>query len=606
MPKKPTKKKGPTVAKPTTKPVAKQRTADDYIPVRQRRGYYGKVRSNPDQANREASNPVADGATNAQATTGLASKLNRTTDNSSHVIVRALAGTGKTTTLVEGLRHVQGGESNLRPSPQQAMVWEAMKLSTGHVRTIGFVAFNKSIAEELQRRVPAGCDAMTMHSLGFKAVRAAFSKCKVNSYRVQDILSELMEQDIREIRSNKPNLVNAIEQLVGLAKQNLSSLDDIDDNGILDPNGESIPVGDPVWREVLSGLAGYYDVDLNGDAERIYDLVPRVLERCKDVNRDGCIDFNDMIWLPVILKLPVMQYDLLLVDEAQDLNKCQQQLALKAGRRLILCGDEKQAIYGFAGADCDSMPNMFKVLEATERGCVQLPLTVTRRCGKAIVAEAQKIVPEFEAFEENGEGLISSAMYPTENSSPAEDYRGVVQDGDMIVCRVNAPLVSNVFKFLKAGRKAYIQGRDIGQGLIRTIDKLKASNITELVGKLSDWYHAESMKESAKRTPSEAKLIALRDRYDCLSVFIDEATTIDQVKERIEKIFQDKETTGIRLSSVHRAKGLEAGRVFILLPEGASMPHPLAKTAWQRGQEENLRYVAITRAIKELVYVTQS
>ena len=49
---------------------------------------------------------------------------------------------------------------------------------------------------------------------------------------------------------------------------------------------------------------------------------------------------------------------------------------------------------------------------------------------------------------------------------------------------------------------------------------------------------------------------------------------------------------------------LEAKRVFLLQPEGATIPHPMAKTARQREQEYNILYIAITRAIEEFVYVS--
>lgn len=520
----------------------------------------------------------------------LRAKKDTGVDTAPHLIVEARAGTGKTTTLVEGLKRVKGIQSTLTPSPQQAAVWDAMALSAGKAQTVAFVAFNKSIAEELKTRVPAGCEASTMHSMGFKAVTRRFegTRLKVNGYRVQDLISDLLGRDIRELRKYKMEMVSATEKLVGLCKMNLLE-------GTADE---------------LAELAAFYSVELNGSSSEVFGLVPRVLDRCKDVLRDGCLDFDDMIWLPVVLDLPVQKYDLLLVDEAQDLNRCQQQLALKAGRRLVLCGDPKQAIYGFAGADAESMPRMQQILSETERGCTHLPLTVTRRCGKAIVKEAQKIVPDFEAFEANPEGKISQMKMSGKrvNNVPqpdGADYTQSVVAGDFLLCRVNAPLVQQCFRFIKEGRKANIQGRDIGQGLISTVKKTKAETVEELTGKLSDWLHVETQKENAKRNPSEQRLITLQDRYDCLMCFVEGATTVDAVIRKIEDVFTDSKTGDfIRLSPIHKSKGLEARRVFLLEPEGATVPHPMAKSQWAKEQEWNLRYVAITRAIEELVYVS--
>lgn len=544
---------------------------------------------------------------------GLAAKLNASKEKSvattaPHVIVKALAGTGKTTTLIEGLKRVKGLPTTITPSPQQASVWDSMELSRDAV-SIGFCAFNKSIASELQSRVPAGCDAMTIHSLGFKAVNRAFGRVAVNSYRVQDIIAEILERDIREIRRNDPVLVKATEDLVGLCKMNLSHIDGC---------GNQLAPGGGDWPEVLTDLAEEYDIDLNSSRLRVFELVPKVLERCRDVTRDNSIDFNDMIWIPVALNLPVQQYDLLLVDESQDLCRCQQYLAKRAGRRLILCGDENQAIYQFAGADSQSMARMETELKASLAGCVVLPLTVTRRCGKAIVDHARKLVPNFEAHESNPEGKVSHARYtsemtvevrdpsrPTTHSEP-DTYHRLVRDGDMIICRCNAPLVSQLFRFLKAGRKATIQGRDIAKGLISTVKRMtKDSNsIPQFIRTLSEWLSHEMQKEQAKKNPNENRMIALQDRYDCLICFTDGLSSCAALIDRIDSIFTDeKNGKGITLSSVHRAKGLERDRVFFLMPKGAECPHPMARTPQARQSEKCVRYVGETRAIHELIFV---
>jgi superfamily I DNA/RNA helicase len=165
--------------------------------------------------------------------------------------------------------------------------------------------------------------------------------------------------------------------------------------------------------------------------------------------------------------------------------------------------------------------------------------------------------------------------------------------------------VSQCFRFIKDGRKANIQGRDVGQGLVSTIEKMKTKDMVELSTRLDDWLHAEVSKENAKKNPSEARVIALQDRYECLCCFMDSAQTVDNVIAAINAIFTDEQSgEGIRLSSIHKAKGLEAQVVFFLEPKGATCPHPMARSAWQRAQELNLRYVAITRAIETLVYVS--
>lgn len=93
----------------------------------------------------------------------------RAAEKAPHLIVAALAGTGKTTTLIEGLKHLKGLPTKITPSGQQRAVWEQLALTPASA-SVCFVAFNKAIATELQARVPPGCQAMTMHSLGYRAV----------------------------------------------------------------------------------------------------------------------------------------------------------------------------------------------------------------------------------------------------------------------------------------------------------------------------------------------------------------------------------------------------------------------------------------------------
>jgi DNA helicase-2/ATP-dependent DNA helicase PcrA len=504
-----------------------------------------------------------------------------------HVIVVARAGTGKTTTLIEGLKRIKGLPTSITPSPQQAAVWEQMALSKD-ARSICFVAFNKAIATELQRRVPDGCDAMTMHSLGYRAVMKSLDKQGPNQYAVLDLICEELEGDYRQLRKNKANVLTATNHLVSLCKQNL----------ILEPS-----------EEMLEELCWYYDVELGTDRAEVFGLVPTILEHCKSPK--GRITFDDMIWLPVALNLPTPRHELLLVDEAQDLNRCQQELALKVGERLIFVGDPAQSIYGFAGADVESIPRLTQRLSQSEVGCVQLPLTVTRRCGKAIVRLAQDYVPDFEAHESNGPGRVSYARLGMPRQGEAEvtgpTYADEVEDGDYVVCRLNAPLVSQCFKFLRQGRKAIIRGRDIGAGLVSIINKLTGGveqQCRSFMAELSDWYENETAKEQSKKFPSENKITGIQDRFDCLVCFMEGCATTTDMIRKIEGIFSDDQTTGVMFSSIHKIKGLEAKRVFWLQVffTGARKGKQVQSHVAQ--QERNLGYVATTRAIEELTIVT--
>ena len=533
-----------------------------------------------------------------------------------HMIITARAGTGKTTTLVGGLKELKGMPglpAGQRPSDEQKAIWDVICQSRYHKFTC-FAAFGKEIAVTLSQRVPPGVDARTLHSIGFRAVRKAFNlpddAVERGRDRIPDIISELLGKDIREIRRETPLLVTATEDLVEKCQVNLVGIDND---------------GDPdYWPRELERLAYHYEIDCGEQAQErmIFDLVPRVLERSLDVAKDGCITHCDMIWLPVVLNLPVFKFDILFVDEAQDMNPCQHALIKRLGRRLILCGDPAQAIFGFAGADCDSMPNIACYLHQQKEGLIERKLTVTRRCAKAIVREANLEVPDFFAHPDNPEGKIGHLKYTlqpgpkglegerTTVEIPVEQsYLAEVQPGDMVVCRSVAPLVRDYFKLMKMGKPATIQGKDIAQAIISLITKLKATTVVELIGRLDDWLREETLKEQAKRNPRESYLQSLRDRYDCAVFFTGGLQTVREVISRIEAVFvkeedQKTDTRKVRMMSIHKSKGLESRRVFYLRPAVYPTRREDRMPAWQRTEERNLRYVAKTRAIEELYYVT--
>jgi len=520
-----------------------------------------------------------------------ASPIGKAKGTCPHMVIEARAGCGKTTTLIEAVKRLQGIDSAIDPSDEQRAIWSAIQLGKAETKSIVFLAFNKGIVDELARKIPAGTQTMTTHSLGVKSVNKHLGRFTLDQNKTKVIVEGLMQRPIHEINDKFPGMVDCVKNIVSLCKQNL--LEGTEDD--------------------CNYLISHHMIETEGfPLDEVYDLVPKILEVSKDPKKTMSIDFDDMIWLPIVRNLPVEKFDLVLVDEAQDLNKARQELVFKAGRRIVVCGDPKQAIYGFAGADTASMDNMEARLAETDRGVIRLFLTMTYRCGQTIVEEANKIVPNFFAHENNPYGMIVDGLYPTDpdgNVRPFEKtYLPCVRNGDMILCRVNAPLVSQCFKLLKMGIKAQILGRNIGQGLVSLIKKLDDSSIGDMLNSLMEWREAEMKKEGKKKYPNEDKLIGIEDKTDCISMFIEEVDEKKgniqaQVIAKIDSIFSDNINVGVRLSSIHKAKGLESERVFFLMPKGANCPHPMARTAWSIEQEYNLKYVAITRAISELWYV---
>jgi len=143
-----------------------------------------------------------------------------------------------------------------------------------------------------------------------------------------------------------------------------------------------------------------------------------------------------------------------------------------------------------------------------------------------------------------------------------------------------------------------VRERDIGKGIWTLIKKSKATSVPELIKWANTWKINEIAK--AMKINAQTKIQSTQERFDTLYALTEGANSVEEVSRRCMDIFSD-DRVGVTLSSIHRAKGLEADNVFILRPD--LLPHPAAKSPEQLQQESNLKYVAVTRAKNTLTWV---
>jgi DNA helicase-2/ATP-dependent DNA helicase PcrA len=457
--------------------------------------------------------------------------FNNVATGTGHTVVSAVAGSGKTTTIVEALTHIPSGCTTL------------------------FVAFNKSIANELDKRAPRGVEVSTLHSYGLKTITRAFGRLRIDAKRVDDMVRAMHGDESKTFDFRRD-----LAKTVSLAKGMLAS-DEAEIDAIIDAFG--------------------IESAKNGSRAAFVADVLKILLRCTEVSEDGRIDFDDMIWLPVVLKLTQLQFDRVFVDETQDLNAAQIEMtmrAVKPGGRICAVGDPRQAIYGFRGADSSAVDNVVKRLDATV-----LPLSVCYRCCKAVIQTAKEVVPEIEWAPDAEDGMVSDAT--------VQEMKQGARAGDFILSRSNAPLISLCMYFIREGRPANIQGRDVGASLAAFVKKSKAKNVEALCDYVEDWRDKECARLAAKHRDTQA----VEDRAECILALSEGAASVADVIERIESMFADKDDLSrITLSTTHKAKGLERDRVWILASTYRRRPG---------AEEENLYYVAVTRARKELFLV---
>lgn len=456
---------------------------------------------------------------------------------------------------------------------------------------VAVMAYNKKIADELKQKLElSGYDwrtaqAGTVHSFGYAAWRKVAPGVKIDNNKVDQIILEL---SFGVGGSFFIQNATAIGKLVSLAKQRaigyLCPLDDIHQwVDIWDHFDIDDEVLEDVSRtEVISAALQVYRTSLN---------------KCRDV-----IDFDDMILAPLYFRAKFWPKSWILVDESQDTNPARRALALAMLKprtgRMVFVGDPAQAIYGFTGADSDSMNQLRLATNAKT-----LPLNVTRRCPKAVVKEAQRLVPDFKAWDGAIEGNVRAIEFKDLTAEP-------LTANDAILCRNTAPLISIAYMLIGAGRACIVEGREIGTGLIKLARNWKVKDLAALKKKLEA--HEERLTAKYSAMGRMDKVERLKDQVDCLRIIIESCqakkkNSVDDVVAEITNMFgntpEGERPKVLTLSTVHKSKGREWERVYIY-GRARYMPSPYAKKDWQMEQETNLEYVAITRALQELIDVS--
>jgi DNA helicase-2/ATP-dependent DNA helicase PcrA len=479
-----------------------------------------------------------------------------------NLLIEARAGTGKTFTIVEGVKRLP--RSNDR---------------------ILFCAFNKAIQEELSARLPRTVECRTLHGLGLHILRQNFESVEYDNDKVMNLIKDLTTGDGPYAHVSFPRFFQfTTSRLVSYAKS----------VGLVVPEThEDLDISE-TEEAILDELCFHFSVEIPEARDEIFQLTLSVLR--DSLVYLGTVNFDDMIYAPLALKLKCQRYDLVLVDEAQDLNASQLDLILACSDRLIVVGDRHQSIYGFRGADANSIPNIEKILGKSKRGLKVMPLTVCRRCPKSVIALAKQIVGDIEPMDDAPEGAVTHL--------PSEDLLENLRPGDMVQCRTNAPLVSLCLRLWKQNRLAYIQGRKFGDEIHDLVKSLKCFRLADLPTHLYDYGDLQKNRliDRYGEDIAEMKYVQVKDKIDCILFLSADCRSMEDVYETIRRLFSDvNQSNAVRLTSIHRAKGLEANRVFIIHPE--QIPHRMAVAPWEQQQETNLAYVAITRAISQLFFV---
>jgi superfamily I DNA/RNA helicase len=461
-----------------------------------------------------------------------------------NILVEAVAGSGKTTTIVE-----------------------AAKLISPFKRSM-FLAFNKNIASELSVRLPSHVQAKTLHSLGWSICKENLGWFKTNDNKVRNILYYT---------------VNKFDSMIEYEKKNLYLMrDDLCTYTSL-LKAYCVGTGQEYDR-MLPVISEHYGLDFP-EGDFASNLRKTYIE---SISYRKVLDFDDMIYFPTILNdIKFDTYDCIFVDEAQDLSEVQIKFIkklLSPKGRVILVGDRHQAIYGFNGANVDSMDRV-----KAEFNCRELPLSISYRCPVSVVNEAKLICSQIEASPTAKQGSVCTV----------EHYEDHILDGDFLICRTIDPLKKALPKLLHKGRLINFCYPDLINKMVTTVNLIQTK-----YGKINSERLSlckENEIETFLRRGQKQQAGQVSATYELLEIII----SLFPSESNYQHIFNTTLACpqGVKLMSLHKAKGLEAKRVFLLNPD--DIPHKNATKPWEITQEYNLKYVAITRAKEELTYAKE-
>ncbi len=485
-----------------------------------------------------------------------------------HVWVTARAGTGKTFMLVNSISSLLTGrvEAGLTQEQLQSVSKIADPYKGKMVPKVLVTSFSNAAISEIESRLKAkkllgaGIKVQGLHGYGYAV--CAKQGLVFNKHKFSDISSKLKET--WNLSKKEKIVVSSLYEFCRLTMT---------------------PINDENAMKMMCTLYGFNPSNREITAAR--DFIKYGFDNIKEVG----FDFTDMIWYPnMIDQLILHKYDLVIIDECQDLNLAQILLVEKIAKRLVICGDDRQAIGMFHGSDNQAMARLAERIGKTSE-VVQLSLNGCKRCAKVIVERAQAQVPSIMA-ERKQIGVESVITHAT--------MREMLKPGDLVISRNNAAVVQECVKAMGKVEVA-IESSVLEEIRARIVRFARSAAMR--VDQFIEDYRAMT-KEWKESACNDYDKETLQDEFETVVAVAGGCYKVTDILNKLEKIkssvYQDDVVT---FSTIHKSKGKEAKRVFLFVTERSKCPD-LGRTrnAEQRTQEWNLWYIAVTRAIDELYF----
>jgi superfamily I DNA/RNA helicase len=477
-----------------------------------------------------------------------------------NLIVQAVAGAGKTTTLVECANRIDDSKKIL------------------------LLAHNRSTRDTLRERIgkKGNVKVYTLHGLAWRLFTEHFG---FNPIIDDDKYRKYVNANINTIATESYNSLPGPSKM--MYKANVFDL--------INKSRHNLKQSE---KEISKLAKKKYGIRLVADEAH---MVANILKW--GMNNTEVVDYQDLLWFPSEFGYFTKHYlaDIIMLDEAQDASIAQQDVVsrcFKRNTRLFAFGDKDQTINSWCGSDTEAFEHL-KDSSVFRRDAKELPLTTNYRCGSKIIEYAKR--------------------YTDNNIKPREDaHEGEIKhdaslmdikDGDMILCRNSAPLMEVYRRGVANGQKMYFRGEELGKNLKLAADCAVGETVEGIVFNMkkrliATWdFLTKEFELNPRETMVDSRVVTLLDTIKTMESLPTTVVTRNDLYKFIDDVFSDEGKTGIQLSTIHRAKGLEADNVFIICP--SLIPSRLSTMEWEIEEEKHLQYVMCTRPKNTLNFVAE-
>jgi hypothetical protein len=479
-----------------------------------------------------------------------------------NVVVRALAGTGKTTTLIETARV-------LIPNLPEG-------------KKILYVVFNKSAQKEAEAKMKILGNKVEVRTRDSLARQALLNDSRTS--HLPEKAERQLKAETKVHFNDELEILNLKGKKIGTRfKPNYSILKLIKQivNEYAIGSDKSIGI-ELVEKVMLQNKTFSDEVKNNRISADEYTYILELAQKYwqLSLSQRSEIPFRISHYMKVWSRLSPdlsSEYSVIMMDEAQDINPVAGEIFNNQPTQLIYVGDENQAIYEFIGAT-----NQLENVVAEN----DLPLSTSWRFGPEI-AELGNIILNY----------LGSNLRLKGKGKESKISQDKISDPNVIISRTNSGAIDFISAYVEQGKRVGIYSKQREQlfNLIAEIKWLKdkkGKNRPPVEDSPFDIYNTwDEVLESKENDPTLTKILKLTNNGQT-----------EELEELLKKTINipeenpySAEPYDILVTTAHKSKGGEWDNVQI-----ADDFKPLSKTKWPGIQEFNLAYVAITRAKKNI------